>query len=382
MCPSLSLRRFDEVSTNTTVDVNFSDGRSYVISIGDSLLSERTLSTGGKATHAVVITENVIANLGSDGPLTKTVANLEGQGLRVDVITFEGGEARKNMATVMDIMQQLYEIPGVDRKTLLVAVGGGVIGDIVGFVAAIYLRGLPFVQVPTTLLAMVDSSVGGKTGVDFVQGKNLVGAFIQPSAVWIDTSVLATLPNRELAAGMAEVIKYGIISDRDILDLCKALPTETKQYIDIVTKSCAIKASVVIEDEHEITGARATLNFGHTIGHALEGLTGYQRYKHGEAVAIGMVSACHIGIAAGLTPPIILNTLLDTLTSIGLPTTLPDDITDDALIALTSRDKKAAAGVARYVIARDFGRMELHTLQADVVKAGLAQHRSKEGHNV
>lgn len=370
------------MSTNTTVDVCFNDGRSYVISIGDSLLSERTLSTGAKASHAVVITENAIANLGSDGPLTKTVSNLEGQGLRVDVITFEGGEARKNMASVMDIMQQLYEIPTVDRKTLLVAVGGGVIGDIVGFVAAIYLRGLPFVQVPTTLLAMVDSSVGGKTGVDFVQGKNLVGAFIQPSAVWVDTSVLATLPNRELAAGMAEVIKYGIISDRDILDLCTALPSETNQYIDIVTKSCAIKASVVIEDEHEITGARATLNFGHTIGHALEGLTGYQRYKHGEAVAIGMVSACHIGLAAGLTPPVILNTLLDTLTSIGLPTTLPDDITDDALIALTSRDKKAAAGVARYVIARDFGRMELHTLQTDVVKAGLAQHRSKEGHHV
>ena len=370
------------MSTKTVVDVCFKDGRNYVISIGDGLLGDISLSMGSRASHAVIITENAIADLGSDGPLTKTVANVEAQGLRVDVITFEGGEARKNMASVMDIMQQLYEIRGVDRKTLLVAVGGGVIGDIVGFVAAIYLRGIPFLQVPTTLLAMVDSSVGGKTGVDFVQGKNLVGAFIQPSAVWVDTSVLSTLPNRELAAGMAEVIKYGIIADRHILDLCKALPNETKQYIDLVTKSCAIKASVVIEDEHEITGARATLNFGHTIGHALEGLTGYQRYKHGEAVAIGMVSACHIGIAAQLTPPDILNALLDTLTSIGLPTTLPDDITDDALIALTSRDKKAAAGVARYVIARDFGRMELHQLRPDVVKAGLEQHRRMGGQHV
>lgn len=370
------------MSTNTKVDVCFKDGRNYAISVGDGLLSESPQSTGCTASHAVIITENTIADLGSDGPLTKTIANLEGQGLRVDVIVFEGGETRKNMASVTAIMQQLYEIPGVDRKTLLVAVGGGVIGDIVGFVAAIYLRGMSFVQVPTTLLAMVDSSVGGKTGVDFLQGKNLVGAFIQPSAVWVDTSVLATLPKRELAAGMAEVVKYGIIADRTILSLCTELPSDTKHYINIVLKSCAIKASVVVEDEHETTGARATLNFGHTIGHALEGLTGYQRYKHGEAVSIGMVSACHIGIAAGLTPPEILNTLVDTLTAIGLPTTLPDDISDDALIALTSRDKKAAAGIAKYVIARDYGRIELHQLQADVVKAGLAQHRCTGGKHV
>jgi len=368
--------------TKSTVDVSFNDGRHYAISVGDGLLSDDSLSTGSTASHAVVITETAIADIGVAGPLARTVSNLQSQGLRVDVIVFEGGEAHKNMASVNEVMQQLYDIPGVDRKTLLVAVGGGVIGDIVGFVAAIYLRGLPFVQVPTTLLAMVDSSVGGKTGVDFVQGKNLIGAFIQPSAVWVDTSVLATLPKRELVAGMAEVIKYGIIAERNILEFCKVLPTETNQYIDIVTKSCALKAAVVVKDEHEITGARATLNFGHTIGHALEGLTGYQRYKHGEAVAIGMVSACHIGIAAGLTPPGILTTLLDILKAIGLPTTLPDDIGDDALIALTSRDKKASAGAARYVIARDFGRVELHQLQSDVVKAGLVQHRINGGQYV
>jgi 3-dehydroquinate synthase len=370
------------VSVVTTVDVAFPDGRSYAISIGDHLLDDRSINTGVSATHAVVISEQTIADLGSSGPLLRTIDNLKSRGMRVDTITFLGGEHRKNLASVIEIMQKLYAIKGIDRKTLLVAVGGGVIGDIVGFVASIYLRGLPFLQVPTTLLAMVDSSVGGKTGVDFEQGKNLVGAFIQPSAVWIDTSVLATLPRRELAAGMAEVIKYGIIADPGILALCKELPSQTSHYIDIVTQSCAIKAAVVIEDEHEISGARATLNFGHTIGHALEGLTGYQRYKHGEAVAIGMVAATHIGMAAGLTPPSVLDALLNSLTAIGLPTELPADIAHDDIIALTSRDKKAAAGVARYVIARDFGQMEVHQLSIDVITDGLQRHRRAGGNHV
>lgn len=358
------------------MDVSFPDGRSYVISIADGLLDDSTITTGVDANHAVVITENAIAVLGDSGPFARTVANLERRGMRVDTIMFAGGEDRKNMSTVMDIMQQLYAVRGLDRKTLLVAVGGGVLGDIVGFVAAIYLRGLAFVQVPTTLLAMVDSSVGGKTGVDFEQGKNLVGAFIQPAAVWVDTSVLATLPRRELAAGMAEVIKYGIIADPKILALCHELPSQTADYLDVVTRSCEIKAAVVVEDEHETSGARATLNFGHTIGHALEGLTGYQRYKHGEAVAIGMVSAAYIGIAAGLTPPGLLDTLLKSLNGIGLPTDLPDDISNEAIIELTCRDKKASAGVARYIIARDFGRMELHQLPVNIITAGLDRHRS------
>jgi len=364
------------VSNVSCVDVSFPDGRSYVISIADGLLDDSTITTGVDANHAVVITENAIAVLGDSGPFARTVANLERRGMRVDTIMFAGGEDRKNMSTVMDIMQQLYAVRGLDRKTLLVAVGGGVLGDIVGFVAAIYLRGLALVQVPTTLLAMVDSSVGGKTGVDFEQGKNLVGAFIQPAAVWVDTSVLATLPRRELAAGMAEVIKYGIIADPKILALCHELPSQTADYLDVVTRSCEIKAAVVVEDEHETSGARATLNFGHTIGHALEGLTGYQRYKHGEAVAIGMVSAAYIGIAAGLTPPGLLDTLLKSLNGIGLPTDLPDDISNEAIIELTCRDKKASAGVARYIIARDFGRMELHQLPVNIITAGLDRHRS------
>lgn len=357
------------------MDIAFRDGRRYAISIADGLLDDSKISTGVDANHAVVITECAIGALGPFGPLARTIANLERRGMRVDTITFAGGEEQKNMTTVMEIMQQLYAVRGLDRKTLLVAVGGGVIGDIVGFVAAIYLRGLPFVQVPTTLLAMVDSSVGGKTGVDFEQGKNLVGAFIQPAAVWVDTSVLGTLPRRELIAGMAEVIKYGIIADPDILAWCQKLPAEAGAYLDIVTRSCEIKAAIVIEDEHEISGARATLNFGHTVGHALEGLTGYQRYKHGEAVAIGMVSAVYIGIVAGLTPPGILEKLLESLKGIGLPTDLPGDISNEAIIGLTSRDKKASAGVARYVIARDLALMELHKLPLDVITSGLERHR-------
>lgn len=370
------------MSSLRTVDVVFTDGRAYTITIGDGILSDITISHGSHASHAVVITEHQIAALGHTGPLQCTVENLRSRGMRVDVVTFEGGEQRKNLTTVMDILQQLYAIPGIDRQTLLVAVGGGVVGDIVGFVASIYLRGLPFLQIPTTLLAMVDSSVGGKTGVDFEQGKNLVGAFIQPTAVWVDTSMLASLPKRELIAGMAEVIKYGIINDPTIWDLCQTLPAETNGYIDIVSRSCRIKADVVVDDELELSGARATLNFGHTIGHALEGLTGYSRYKHGEAVAIGMVAACHIGVAAGITPPSILNSLLDTLLSIRLPVELPNDISDDDLIALTSRDKKAAAGIAKYVLARDYGNLELHRLNVDVIRQGLATHRMSGSNHV
>ena len=373
---TLQLGRTFQVSNVSTVDIGFPDGRSYTISIADGLLDDSAIRTGVDANHAVVITERTILALGSTGPLARTVANLERRGMRVDTITFAGGEEQKNMSTVMDIMQQLYAVRGLDRKTLLVAVGGGVVGDIVGFVASIYLRGLAFVQVPTTLLAMVDSSVGGKTGVDFEQGKNLIGAFIQPCAVWVDTSVLTTLPPRELAAGMAEVIKYGIIADTEILTLCQELPPETADYLDIVSRSCEIKAAIVIEDEHEITGVRASLNFGHTVGHALEGLTGYKRYKHGEAVAIGMVSATHIGIAAGLTPPRLLDTLLESLNGIGLPIDIPDDVSNEAIIELTCRDKKASAGVARYIIARDFARMELHQLPVNVITAGLDRHRS------
>ena len=370
------------MSNVSTVDIGFPDGRSYTISIADGLLDDSAIRTGVDANHAVVITERTILALGSMGPLARTVANLERRGMRVDTITFAGGEEQKNMSTVMDIMQQLYAVRGLDRKTLLVAVGGGVVGDIVGFVASIYLRGLAFVQVPTTLLAMVDSSVGGKTGVDFEQGKNLIGAFIQPCAVWVDPSVLTTLPPRELAAGMAEVIKYGIIADTEILTLCQELPPETADYLDIVSRSCEIKAAIVIEDEHEITGVRATLNFGHTVGHALEGLTGYERYKHGEAVAIGMVSAVHIGIAAGLTPPGLLDRLLKSLNGIGLPIDLPDDVSNEAIVELTCRDKKASAGVARYIIARDFGRMELHQLPVNVITAGLDRHRSAGSNHV
>lgn len=370
------------MGSTTKVDVSFHDGRNYTITVGDGLLRDSSIELGADANHAVVITETAIANLGPNGPLPRTIANLEKRGLRVSTVQFDGGEDHKNLSAVIDIMQKLYAIKGVDRKTLLVAVGGGVVGDIVGFVAAIYLRGLPFIQVPTTLLAMVDSSVGGKTGVDFEQGKNLVGAFIQPTAVWVDTSVLATLPKRELIAGMAEVIKYGIISDPEILMQCQVLPDATTGYIDVVSRSCAIKAAVVVDDEHEISGARATLNFGHTIGHALEGLTAYRRYKHGEAVAIGMVSACHIGIAAGITPSSLLATLLSALKAIGLPTELPEDISNDDILALTSKDKKASSGVARYILARDFGQMELHTLPTDVISTGLNNHRLSGGLHV
>ena len=215
------------------------------------------------------------------------------------------GEQSKTLDTVAKLYA-VFAAAGLDRKSLVVAVGGGVLGDMAGFAAASYLRGIGFVQVPTTLLAQVDASVGGKTGVDLPEGKNLVGAFHQPRTVLIDPDTLKTLPDRELRAGLAEVIKYGIIHDEGFFaviarDMSRLLSGEADALTRIIARSCAIKAEVVGQDETE-QGLRAILNFGHTIGHALEAVTQYRRYLHGEAIAIGMVSACLIGEQVGITP--------------------------------------------------------------------------------
>jgi 3-dehydroquinate synthase len=352
------------VSVTSTVDVAFPDGRSYVISIGDHLLDDTSISTGVSATHAVVITENNIACLGTAGPLIRTIDNLKRRGLRVDSITFAGGEDRKNLALVIEIMQQLYAIKGIDRKTLLVAVGGGVIGDIVGFVASIYLRGLPFLQVPTTLLAMVDSSVGGKTGVDFEQGKNLVGAFIQPSAVWVDTSVLATLPHRELAAGMAEVIKYGVIGDAALFrDLESAAGLHSLEAVGadllqtLLERSAAAKARVVAADELE-GGLRAILNYGHTLGHVVETLSGYGTYLHGEAVAIGMLAAGELALAMGLWDASCQVRQRALVEAAGLPVRWPD-LDPEAVIQCLQADKKVRDGRVRFVLPTAIGTVML-----------------------
>lgn len=364
-----------------TVDVPLAEGRDYTITITPSGLSElgQLCATVARSTRAVVITQPGIARR-----YGATVHNsLQDAGFEVSTVLYPAGERHKHLSTIARLYTELYNLERIDRKTLVIALGGGVVGDMAGYVAATYLRGMDYVQVPTTLLAMVDSSVGGKTGVDFRAGKNLIGAFHQPRAVLIDPHVLATLPRREVRAGLAEVVKYGMIREPELLSFIDThaaalVAGEASATEHIVARSCAIKAEVVSADEREETGLRAILNFGHTIGHALEGATEYRRYKHGEAIAIGMIAATCIGEAAGVTPATVRPALRATLSRVGLPTQLPDDISDDLLITLAARDKKASGGAVRYVLAADLGEIVQQKVEIAVVRAGLAIQREEE----
>jgi 3-dehydroquinate synthase len=365
----------------TRLEVALSGENGYEIQVGSGLLGQagEALALRARSRRIVVVTQPRIAHRWSEPLLTSLAA----ASFDVSVVVFPAGERHKHLQTIARLYERLYNLPGIDRRTLLVALGGGVVGDVVGFVAATYLRGLDYVQVPTTLLAMVDSSVGGKTGVDFRAGKNLVGAFHQPRLVLSDVETLTTLPRREVRSGLAEVVKYGIIREPALLERLQESAGALRRgegdiFEELVQRSCAIKAEVVAGDEREESGLRATLNFGHTIGHALESATDYRRYKHGEAVAIGMVSASLIGEEAGITPPEVTRTLKQTLVALGLPTELPDDIEDAHLMELTERDKKAVGGVARYVLARRAGETIVQEVGSERVAAALARQR-REG---
>ncbi len=357
----------------STVPVPLSGGREYDIHIGASLLSQagELLRKVARSPRVVVITQPRIDALWGD-PLRKS---LLGAGFdSPDTVTFPAGERFKTLTTMARLCDKLYNLSAtVDRKTLIIALGGGVVGDVAGFVAASYLRGLDYVQVPTTLLGMVDSSVGGKTGVDFRDGKNLVGAFHQPRCVIADIDTLKTLPRRELRSGMGEVVKYGVIRDPSLL-LPEMLDlAQTERVRDVVKRSCEIKAAVVSADEREETGLRAILNYGHTVGHALESATCYRRYKHGEAVAIGMAAAACIGDVAGITPSAVRDTVIASCRAQGLPTRRPAEIPAEVLFDLMLRDKKAEGGSARFVLARDLGDVELMGgISEKTVRAGLS----------
>ncbi len=361
------------------VPVALSEGRDYEIHIGaDSLAALGPhCAAVARSSRAVVVTQPRIARHWEAG----VSQSLERAGFQVESVHFPAGERYKNLTTITRLYDALYQLtPALDRKTLIVALGGGVVGDMAGYVAATYLRGLDYVQVPTTLLAMVDSSVGGKTGVDFREGKNLVGAFHQPRCVVIDPTLLQTLPRREVRSGLAEVVKYGVIQDPQLLTTLREqagllLRGDAEAIAAVVERSCQLKADVVTADEREETGLRAILNFGHTIGHALESATKYRRYKHGEAVAIGMISAALIGEQRGVTPSELTQELRATLVALGLPTALPGDVSDETLIALTARDKKAEAGEARFILAKQLGQVELMTVPTTLVQAGLLKHR-------
>jgi 3-dehydroquinate synthase len=322
--------------------------RSYPIVIGSGLLGGSfDLSTHVSGPDCLVVTNETVEPL----YLEALLADLPGKQVRA--ISLPDGEEYKTLETVEDILDTLVEA-GANRDTTLVALGGGVVGDITGFAAACYMRGVRFIQVPTTLLAQVDSSVGGKTGVNHASGKNLIGAFHQPQAVLIDTDTLKTLPDRELRAGLAEVIKYGAIVDAKFFawledNIESLLARDAEALAVAIQRSCELKAEIVAEDERE-GGRRAILNFGHTFGHAIERCQGYGDWLHGEAVAAGMVMAAELsgGDETGLGR---LETLLERA---GLPTRPPAIAAADLLAAM-GMDKKVMQKRLRFVLLRALG---------------------------
>jgi 3-dehydroquinate synthase len=343
----------------TTVPVNLSE-RSYAIEIGTDNLSElgAHVRRWVKATHAVIITDEHV----EQPHALAAASSLSIGGCAVDLLVIEPGESSKNIDSASFLWDKLLEI-GADRKSLIVAVGGGVIGDLAGFVAASFARGLAFVQVPTTLLAQVDSSVGGKVGVNLAGGKNMVGAFWQPAGVLIDTSVLDTLPEREYRAGLAEVVKYGVILDADFFEYLEKHAVELAQrdaevLQKVIARSCELKAQVVAADERELTGQRAVLNYGHTFCHALETVTGYGEFLHGEAVSIGMLCASRLAERLGRVDRKFTARQKKLLKSLKLPVDFPQ-LDEQAILRAMARDKKVEHGKLRFVLPTRMGHVEL-----------------------
>lgn len=308
----------------------------------------------GLAGNAFVISdENVAAMCGE-----RALSSLRRAAFDPDLFAIPPGEASKNLELASKAYDWLLD-HHAERSSTIVALGGGVVGDLAGFVAATYLRGVPFVQVPTSLLAMVDASIGGKVAVDHPRGKNLIGAFYPPRVVVEDTSLLASLPPRSLREGFAEVIKHGFIMDPRMLDILESdadrlLAVEPGLTTEIVARNAALKAAVVSDDERE-GGRRAILNYGHTIGHAIEAVCGYANILHGEAISVGMMAAAAIGERIGVTPPGLAERQARIFRQYGLPLSHPG-LDRDAVIAATSHDKKVAGGRIRWILLEAEGR--------------------------
>jgi 3-dehydroquinate synthase len=334
--------------------------RSYNIAVGRGMLADI-----GKALEKFEFSGRValVSNPTVYGLYGKTVSqSILDSGFELTEIIIPDGEEFKNLAWVEKIYGELLK-SRLDRRSALLALGGGVIGDITGFAASTYMRGIDFVQVPTTLLAQVDSSVGGKTGVNHPMGKNMIGSFWQPRLVWADTGTLKSLPDRQYLAGIAEVIKYGVIWDEEFFVFLeenrdKLLGLEDVSVAHIVRRSCEIKAEVVSRDERE-SGLRAILNYGHTIGHAIETAGGYGKHLHGEAVAIGMCLEARLAVAKGLIGAKESGRIESLVRSYGLPFELPADIDSTVLFPFMELDKKTVGGELRFVLPEGIGRVRI-----------------------
>jgi 3-dehydroquinate synthase len=347
--------------------------RSYDIEIGSGNLKDvaKFCDAEQDDAHAVIITDSNVDELYSE-PVGDA---LQEAGAQVDILVADAGEQSKSPDVAADLWEQLLD-QGADRKTVVIALGGGVVGDLAGFVAATFTRGLRFVQVPTTLLAQVDSSVGGKVGVNLPGGKNMVGAFWQPRGVVVDVAVLGTLPKREFKAGLAEVVKYGVIQDADFfayleknVDAINSRDASVLTYI--VKRCCRLKADVVEKDEREETGLRAILNYGHTFCHAFEAGTNYEQLLHGEGVAIGMMCAARLAERLGRVDKAFITRQQKLLEAFQMSLDVPD-VERDELLELMYRDKKVERGKLRFVLPTRVGHVELvNDVVADDILAAL-----------
>jgi len=335
--------------------------RGYQIEIGTGLLDRlgSVVSQLRPTTHAAIVTDEHVHSPHAE----RAARSLHGAHIKVDVLVVPAGESSKCVQVAAQLWNKLLAL-GVDRQTLIVAVGGGVVGDLAGFVAATFARGLDFFQVPTTLLAQVDSAVGGKVGINLPAAKNMVGAFWQPLGVLADTATLATLGDREYRAGLAEVVKYGVILDAEFFawleqHTAELVARDPQALIHVVTRSCQLKAEVVAADEFETSGRRAVLNYGHTVAHALEATAGYGALLHGEAVSIGMMAAARLAARLGRWGADDVERQRQLLVALGLPVELSGPADADRLLAAMAHDKKVEHGRIRWVLPTRIGQVEL-----------------------
>jgi 3-dehydroquinate synthase len=359
---------------HTLVPIDLGD-RSYDILIGGGLLQAESFAGLPKSSKALIVTNTTVGPLYT-AKLRAAIASLHNEVLDVEL---PDGEQHKDWPALNQVFTKLLE-EAADRKTVLYALGGGVVGDMTGFAAACYMRGVPFVQVPTTLLAQVDSSVGGKTAINHPAGKNMIGAFYQPLRVVCDLDTLDTLPQRELLAGLAEVIKYGPIADAEFLgwletNLDKLLARDREALIHAVRRSCEIKAWVVGQDEKE-SGLRAILNYGHTFGHAIEAGLGYGEWLHGEAVGCGMVMAADLSARLGLIDASTAARIKALIERAGLPVVGPD-LGAERYLELMQVDKKAEGGLIRFVVIGPLGQATMQPAPEDMVREVIAANVAK-----
>jgi 3-dehydroquinate synthase len=304
-----------------------------------------------------MITDEIVSDLYG----SRVLNILRGAGFKAEPAVIPGGEGCKNLTTVAWLYEQMVAM-GLDRKSTVLALGGGIVGDIAGFAAATYMRGIGYIQIPTTVLAQVDSSVGGKTGVNLPQGKNLVGAFYQPGLVFVDVAFIETLPEREYLTGLAEIIKYGIIWDQDLFNYLEEYRDRIKSrdrecLMHITSRCCSIKAEIVAQDENE-SGLRALLNLGHTFGHAFEALTNYQKFTHGEAVAVGIIYAARLAHHLHIIPIVDLKRITNLILFYGLPVSFGNLNSQDVVVQMR-KDKKNVGGIIQLILPTAIGKSDI-----------------------